>query len=190
MIRLSKRAAVLMLGFALVAAACGDDDTATTEATTAAAEAPTTEAPTTEAPATTTTTTAAPAPTEAMALTPEQVIADNMIPLPPNTDLVSVEETDDGVRVGTVVNSPPPPGYAALLTDSDWEVVDVVFGSEATMAFYETAALCLLAYANYDSSDSPEYWIWFYIFTGLDAVDCLDATSDLISLMSGLGRPS
>lgn len=192
------RAVVLLLAFALVAAACGDDDATTTQATTAATDAPaSTEAPqTTEAPVATeapaaTTTTAAPATTQAAALTPEQVIADNMVPLPPQTELVSVEEIDGGFRVGAIVNSPPPPGYAATLAGTDWEVLDVIFGSETTVATYLTASICLIAYANYDGSSDPSFWFYFWIFTGgLTPEDCLNAVADVISFSSSLGRPS
>ena len=183
---------VLLLAFALVAAACGDDDATTTQATTAATDAPaSTEAPeTTEAPATTTTT-AAPATTQAAGPTPESVIADNMVPLPPNTELVSLEEIDGGFRVGAIVNSAPPPNYAATLAGTDWEVLDVVFGSETTVATYLTASICLIAYANYGGATDSTFWVYFWIFTGgLTAEDCLNAVADVISFSSSLGRPS
>ncbi len=186
------RVIVLLLAFALVAAACGDDDATTTQATTAATDAPaSTEAPeTTEAPAATTTT-AAPATTQAAAPTPESVIADNMVPLPPNTELVSLEEIDGGFRVGAIVNSAPPPNYAATLAGTDWEVLDVVFGSETTVATYLTASICLIAYANYDGATDPSFWFYFWIFTGgLTAEDCLNAVADVISFSGSLGRPS
>jgi len=181
---------VLLLAFALVAAACGDDDATTTQATTAATDAPaSTEAPeTTEAP--TTTTTAAPATTQAAAPTAESVIADNMVPLPPNTEMVSLEEIDGGFRVGAIVNSAPPPNYAATLAGTDWEVLDVIFGSETTVATYATAGICLIAYANYNGSSDPTFWFYFWILTALTPEDCMNAVADVISLSSSLGRPS
>ena len=190
MITTTTRVIVLLLAFALVAAACGDDDATTTQATTAATDAPaSTEAPeTTEAPAATTTT-AAPATTQAAALTPEQVVADHMIPLLPNTELVSVEEIDGGFRVGAIVNSPPPPGYAATLTDAGWTVLDVRFGSESTIARDATAFYCLIAYADYLSSGDNSFWMFLQIFGGLTEADCLAAADDVISLLSSFGSP-
>lgn len=189
----TKRALVLILGFALVAAVCGDDDTTATQAT----AAPATQATAgTAAPAATTTTTTAattaPPATEAAAPTAESVIADHEIPLQPGTELVSLEVMDDGFRVGAIVNSAPPPGYAATLTAAGWEVLDVQFGSEATTAFLESAligAICLVAYANYGSSSDPSYWFYFFIYTGLTPDDCKAAAADAISLASTFGRP-
>lgn len=197
----TRRAIVLVVGFAMVAAACGDDD-ATSRATTppatgATTAPPATEAPeTTEAPATTTTaaptttTTAAPATTQPAALDPAQLVADHMIPLPANTELVSAEEVDGGgLRVGAIVNASPPPGYAATATAAGWTVLDVRFGSETTVAVFGAAVYCLIAYANYDASDSVDYWMYFTFFTGLTEEDCLAATDALISALSLLGRP-
>ena len=190
-----KRAVVLMLAFALVAAACGDDDATSTAATTASTDAPaSTEAPTasTAAP-TTTTTTAAPATTQPAAMTPEEFVAEHMIPLPAQTELVSIEEAEGGTRVGAIVSAAPPPGYAATATAAGWNVLDVTFGSERTTATFEntvaSVVYCMIAYANYDSSSSPDYWIYFWFFTGLTEQDCLDAGDRLGSIQSLLGSP-
>ena len=99
-------------------------------------------------------------------LTPEQVIADHMIPLQPDTELVSVEEIEGGFRVGAVVNAPPPPGYAATLTDAGWDVLDVRFGSETTAAIYRDAAICLIAYANYDTFLAWNHSTYFAVSVG------------------------
>jgi hypothetical protein len=132
-------------------------------------------------------TTAAATTTGAPVLTPEQVIADNMIPLPPNTELVSVEEMEGGLVVGANVDSPPPPGYATLLTDAGWEVLDVRFGSEATIAVQ--LELCLIAFANYESSTAPGYWFLFWVVTGVTREDCVSLGDTIIAALAGMGPP-
>ena len=189
-----KRAVVLMLAFALVAAACGDDDATSTAATTASTDAPaSTEAPTASTAAPTTTTTAAPATTQPAAMTPEEFVAEHNIALPADTELVSIEEVDGATRIGATVNATPPPGYAAMATAAGWTVIDVTFGSEITTAIFAEAVgdlfYCLTAYANYDSHDSPEYWMWFTFWTGLTEADCLGASSLVSSALSLLGSP-
>ena len=179
----TKRVLVLLLGLALVATACGgDDDTADpTTATSSGSSSATTDAPAT---------TAAPATTMPAALDPAQVVAEHMIPLQPDTELVSAEEADGGFRVGATVDAPPPPGYAATATAAGWTVLDVRFGSETTIAALGDLLYCLVAYANYDSSSSPDYWMWFWFATGLTAEDCLAAGERIGATLSLLGRPS
>jgi len=184
------RAIALLTALALLAAACGDDDTTADETTdqtdtSTAAETSTTAAPTTTAPATTTTsTTTAP-------LDGEQVLSDAGIPLPENASVVAVAEPgDDQVLVGANVATAPPPEYAALLDGTDWEVIDVVFGSEATVAFNSVAELCLLTYADYLSPSELEFWIWFWMWTGLaDSVSCSEVAFAAMSAASEFGAP-
>ncbi len=143
---------VVLLAFALVASACGDDESTTTEAT----SAPTTEAPTTEAPTTEAPTTEAPATTEAPMAEETTIIIGT-------TDTISSLDSADAystadwelikafneplLRFTPGSNSVLEPGIASLPVASEdglsWTVTlrdDLVFGDGTPLTLDEAVA--------------------------------------------------
>lgn len=169
-----------LIGFlavlSLVVASCGDDagGTDVTIATTT-----TTRATTLTTAATTTTVT----------LSPAEVLAEYEVPVPEGAELVFVEPQGGAdVSVGANVAAAPPPDYPSRLAGTDWEVLDVIYGSESTVALQTLRGLCLLVSAN--TAATTSYWLYFYVWFNLASrAGCLEAATEIIELVRSFGAP-
>lgn len=112
------------------------------------------------------------------------------VPLPQTSVLGPVEVLDAvTLRVPVRVPSAPPPGYGVLLAGSGWLVVEVLEGSEVTVAWDAVTGRCLVVYADWDSADA--YWMWVWLVDGLDGPDaCAEAAVGIVEVSAGLGPPS
>ncbi|GEM_PF-6650035 len=122
---------------------------------------------------------------------PAAILADLGVPLKDGTEVIAAAALSDGnVAAGVSVDAPPPPLYGTDLEAAGWNVLDVRFGSEATIAYDDELLLCLIVYANYDSPSDLEYWMWFAGYPDIDPEECMENAEEYFAQMGDFGRPT
>jgi hypothetical protein len=120
----------------------------------------------------------------------DDMLAELGVPVPDAATLTLVDAiADEEMTIAATVDASPPPNYAGMLDGTDWEVIDVVFGSEATFVFNAALGYCMLVFADYLSPSTPNYWMYFMVWTAASAVLCSEFASAAMRAASERGAP-